>query len=327
MAGGPAYQHAGGQAQQGHDPDNGETAARFLDGLLGIGFLIFGGIGRSDGRAVSGKHSFTAPEVPSANDALSLRNDGFMNFLQTVQGQGGTGLTVRAGSIRGSRSAVALAQGLGLADGLAAGGAGLRHLPQKGPKGQAQVPEPLAGMLALVLLGQTPVGNPGSQQQFQLVDSNGAGGAPFLELPGEGAGPRCEIGCAHRQRIYCLIDSYASLFFMSKSKATQTLPAEYQHLRKSLARIGWIALGSLLERSRPGQGGPRYQWSRRVGNKTVTVALSPEQFAWLKEAITNQRLVWDALTRMQQLSARHALEKLPNPPRRKRLSKKRLGLN
>ena len=31
--------------------------------------------------------------------------------------------------------------------------------------------------------------------------------------------------------------------------------------------------------------------------------------------------------RMQHLTARYALQNLPNPPRRKRLSKKRLGLN
>jgi hypothetical protein len=30
---------------------------------------------------------------------------------------------------------------------------------------------------------------------------------------------------------------------------------------------------------------------------------------------------------LQQLTAQHALEDLPGPPRRKRLSKKRLGLN
>jgi len=114
---------------------------------------------------------------------------------------------------------------------------------------------------------------------------------------------------------------------MPKSKGAQSLPAQYQRLRKSLAQIGWIALGSLLERNRPGQGGPRYQWSRRVGKKTITIALSAEQFAWLKEAIANQRLVWDALARMQRLTAQHAMEKLPNPPRRKRLNKKSLGLN
>ena len=106
-----------------------------------------------------------------------------------------------------------------------------------------------------------------------------------------------------------------------------TLPTEYVRLRRQLSHIGWIALGSLMERRRPGQGGPRYQWSRRVGNKTVTVALSAEQFAWLKGAIANQRKVWDMLMRMQQLTAQYVLENLPNPPRRKRLSMKKLGLN
>lgn len=107
----------------------------------------------------------------------------------------------------------------------------------------------------------------------------------------------------------------------------ETLPAEYQRLRQKLSKIGWIALGSLVERDKPGQGGPRYQWSRRVGPKTVTVALSAEQFEWLQHAIANQREMWDILIELQQLTAQHVLHNLPNPPRRKRLSKKRLGLN
>lgn len=110
-------------------------------------------------------------------------------------------------------------------------------------------------------------------------------------------------------------------------KKPQTLPPEYQRLRRKLANISWIALGSLVERDKPGQGGPRYQWSRRVGPKTVTVALSAEQFQWLKQAISNQREVWDILMQLQQLTAQHTLENIPGPPRRKRLSKKRLGLN
>ena len=114
---------------------------------------------------------------------------------------------------------------------------------------------------------------------------------------------------------------------MTRLKSTPKLPAQYQRLRRKLANIGWIALGSLVERNKPGQGGPRYQWSRRVGAKTITVALSVEQFDWLKQAINNQRQVWDILTQLQQLTARQALENLPGPPRRKRLSKKRLGLN
>ena len=114
---------------------------------------------------------------------------------------------------------------------------------------------------------------------------------------------------------------------MTKLKGTVGLPPQYQRLRHKLSKIGWIALGSLVERSKPGQGGPRYQWSRRVGPKTVTVALSAEQFKWLKQAISNQREVWEMLMQLQQLTAHYVLEKLPGPPRRKRLSKKHLGLN
>lgn len=114
---------------------------------------------------------------------------------------------------------------------------------------------------------------------------------------------------------------------MPTPKSSETLPVAYQRLRQRLAGIGWIGLGSLVERNQPGQGGPRYQWSRRVGAKTVTVALSAEQFEWMQRAVANQRQVWDILMEMQQLTAAHMLKNLPNPPRRKRLSKRQLGLN
>jgi len=56
----------------------------------------------------------------------------------------------------------------------------------------------------------------------------------------------------------------------AKSDADPPLPADYRRLRLRLQQIGWMALGSVLERGLPGQGGPRYQWSRRVGRKTVS---------------------------------------------------------
>lgn len=112
-----------------------------------------------------------------------------------------------------------------------------------------------------------------------------------------------------------------------KTASPPALPAAYRRLQDQLNQVGWIALGSVLERSRPGQGGPRYQWSRRVGRKTVTVALSAEQFAWLQQAITNQRRVWNILTKMQQQSLAWMWKNLPSTSRRKQLSKKTLGLN
>ena len=87
-----------------------------------------------------------------------------------------------------------------------------------------------------------------------------------------------------------------------KARAQAPLPASYRRLRARLEQIGWVALGSVLERKLPGQGGPRYQWSRRVAGKTVTVALSAEQFSWLKAAIANQRKAESLLSQMHQLS-------------------------
>jgi hypothetical protein len=104
-------------------------------------------------------------------------------------------------------------------------------------------------------------------------------------------------------------------------------PARYRRLQAQLGQIGWVALGSVLERNQPGQGGPRYQWSRRVEGKTVTVALSAEQFAWLKTAITNQRKAWEIMAQMHQLTLRYMWKNLPSTTRRKPLQKKTLGLN
>lgn len=107
----------------------------------------------------------------------------------------------------------------------------------------------------------------------------------------------------------------------------QPLPCAYQRWQGQLARIGWVALGTVLERNRPGRGGPRYQWSRRVEGKTITVALSAEQFAWLKTAIANQRKAWNILEKMQRHTLQHMWQNLPGTTRRKKLNNKTLGLN
>jgi hypothetical protein len=116
---------------------------------------------------------------------------------------------------------------------------------------------------------------------------------------------------------------------MRKVKAPDPapLPWGYRRWRSRLGQVGWVALGSLLERKLPGGGGPRYQWTRRVDGKTVTVALSAEQFAWLKRAIANQRGVESILARMHRLTLDYLWKHLPSTRRRKSLSQKTLGLN
>jgi len=100
---------------------------------------------------------------------------------------------------------------------------------------------------------------------------------------------------------------------------------EYRQLKKQLGQVGWISEGYVQNRG-PGAGGPCYQWTRKVKGKTVSVALSKEQFEWLKEAIDNWRQLQQTLKAMQQLSRRVLFETIPHPKRRKKLGKKALGL-
>jgi hypothetical protein len=103
------------------------------------------------------------------------------------------------------------------------------------------------------------------------------------------------------------------------------IKTEYARLRTRLAKVGWISQGYAQDRG-PGAGGPCYQWTRKVKAKTVSVALSKEQFEALKQAIENWRELQEIMRRMQALSRQVIFETLPNPPRRKRLGKKVLGL-
>ena len=101
--------------------------------------------------------------------------------------------------------------------------------------------------------------------------------------------------------------------------------AEYARLAQTLADPGWISEGYAQDRG-PGAGGPCYQWTRKVRNKTVSVALSKEQYEWLKVAIQNWRAMQATLKEMQRLSRRVLFQTVKNPPRRKRLGKRVLGL-
>jgi len=101
--------------------------------------------------------------------------------------------------------------------------------------------------------------------------------------------------------------------------------ARYARLRARLTEVGWISEGYVQDRG-PGAGGPCYQWTRKVRGKTVSVALSREQYEWLREAITNWREVQQTLKEMQRMSREVLFATVPHPPRRKRLGKRVLGL-
>src|SRR6266540_199999 len=104
------------------------------------------------------------------------------------------------------------------------------------------------------------------------------------------------------------------------------IEAQYDRLRTRLSKLGWISQGYAQDRG-PGAGGPCYQWTRKVKAKTVSVALSREQYEALQKAIANWREAQEILQQMQALSRQVIFRTLPGPPRRKRLGKRVLGLN
>jgi hypothetical protein len=105
------------------------------------------------------------------------------------------------------------------------------------------------------------------------------------------------------------------------------LKSQYRQLRQSLARIGYISQGSVQQRSVVASGRSGYQWTRKVAQKTVSVALSQAQFEALKEAVANERKLWKIIQEMERVSRQIIFLSAPDTRRRRRLSKKVLGLN
>lgn len=102
--------------------------------------------------------------------------------------------------------------------------------------------------------------------------------------------------------------------------------AEYRQLRQSLARIGFISQGSVQQRSVAASGRSGYQWTRKVAQKTVSVALSQAQFSAMKQAVDNERKLWKIIQEMERVSRRIIFASSSDTRRRKRLSRKVLGL-
>jgi hypothetical protein len=123
------------------------------------------------------------------------------------------------------------------------------------------------------------------------------------------------------------IDSQDKMAGMKKMSvpARAVLEQRYDRLRQKLAQTGYISRGSVLARSVATSGRSGYQWTRKVAGKTVSVALSPEQFEALKQAVSNQRQLARTLEQMEKLSRQILFQTAADTRRRKQLGKKVLG--
>ena len=89
--------------------------------------------------------------------------------------------------------------------------------------------------------------------------------------------------------------------------------------------MGLLSHGYVQDRG-PGAGGPCYQWTRKVKAKTVSVALSKEQFEAMRDAIGNWKAFKARLARMEELSRVIIFGTTPDTRRAKRPTKATLGL-
>jgi len=114
------------------------------------------------------------------------------------------------------------------------------------------------------------------------------------------------------------------------SSELRKLQATYDRLRKRLARLGPILVGTITERTilreepdRPGENksyGPYYQWTFKEAGKTVTVNLSATQVNHFQKAIDNHRTLETTVDEMRGLS-RRILDAATEGVKRRNISK------
>src|SRR5690242_7374931 len=100
----------------------------------------------------------------------------------------------------------------------------------------------------------------------QLLDPAAQGGQPAPE----GRKDRC----MHLTSIYTCHSLDNQDKIQSMKNNLLSLQRRYEGLRKTLAVVGYLSQGSVLDRSRLKTPRSGYQWTCKVSRKTITVALS-----------------------------------------------------
>jgi hypothetical protein len=111
-----------------------------------------------------------------------------------------------------------------------------------------------------------------------------------------------------------------------KMISLEELRRQFEQRRRRLGQVGYISQGSVQDRTRR-PSGAGYQWTRKVAGKTITVALTAQQFRAMKEAIANQRQLRRDVAELERISRRIMFQTTPHTARRKLLTNKVLGLN
>ncbi len=114
---------------------------------------------------------------------------------------------------------------------------------------------------------------------------------------------------------------------IDKAKLEKKMKAwekDFEKQQGKLSKIPWIVQGSVVEIAPPPgapRAKPRYIWTRKVNQKTVTVSLSKQQYKAFMKAIEANRKVEKTLRDLRTVSQNVLLESLPGVQKRKRAKK------
>ena len=122
-----------------------------------------------------------------------------------------------------------------------------------------------------------------------------------------------------------MLDSPVIFWDMSKNNVKRAaLENRLRRLARGLSRTSFVSQGCVFERKQRGSGS-RYQWTwKDPKQKTLSLTLSAQQYAWLKKAIAQHRAVEKTLAQMRRITYQVLREHVPGPRRRKSLSLKTL---
>ena len=108
------------------------------------------------------------------------------------------------------------------------------------------------------------------------------------------------------------------------SRTLGPLPRGYARLLAALAQAGWFCHGTVVARplrrkvaGRWVKKGPYYLWTGKSQGRTICYALSQEQYQAAKQAIAANRKVTETVARLQAMTLKEILTKLPAVRRRK----------
>jgi hypothetical protein len=200
-------------------------------------------------------------------------------------------------------------------------------LNEEEPEGALKGEDALAAVGAGGLWTEEMIWKEGGEEDLEFGSGSGAEGTKT-------AAERCEgVSKCGKKRGEHTSGTHTALLTMENENGygremkadLGAIYREYEKLKEQLSGIGWMSAGYVQDRGL-GAGGPCYQWTRKEKGKTVSLALSKEQYEAMREAIEGWREVEAILDRMQQLTRLRIFGSLPDVRRRKPLTNKVLGV-